>query len=147
VSAVSAGAVPFSHQQRRLLGQLPNNYGSAPHVPIRIENGCVLPVQVAIMFWFNPWGTPTGCTYSGIYGDGTTKFCVQAWQTIQPGETKYLAETGYASWFFSARLAADPNSTTWGSSEFHTLQWAACSQGTPDCFGWNRVRWGAATWY
>jgi len=134
--------VPSSHQARRLLGGLPINYGSAAHAAIRVANNCQLPIQVAIMFMFNPWGAPSGCTYSGFLDDNQTQFCVLSWQTLQPRQTTYLADTGYDSWFYTARLLADPAGTwgTWGHSKFRTLQWAACSEGSAGCFGWDKVR-------
>lgn len=57
------GADALARTGRLLLGSMPNNYGSRARVKLLVRNGCSETIQVAVMFFYNPWGTPTGCKF------------------------------------------------------------------------------------
>ena len=53
--------------------------------------------------------------------------------------TKYLADTGYSAWYYTARMIANP-SITWGSNERkYDLQFNGCAAGQQGCYFWNQV--------
>ncbi|KAI7845778.1 hypothetical protein COHA_000692 [Chlorella ohadii] len=119
-------------------GAFGNNYGARARIKLQVKNNCEEDIQVAIMFWFNPWGVPAGCKYVGLFyhADGNTNtYCVHSWMTIKPGQTAYLADTGFSRWYYSVRYSSDL--VPFGpKGESHTLKWQPCSQGQPDCFNW-----------
>ena len=92
--------------------------------------------------WLCCAGDPFGCSYKSTWGEPLTDICVDYWYTLQPGEKRYLADTGYSVWYYTARIEGDP-STTWGTSVYNNLRFQPCSAGDVDCFGWDEVRmWG-----
>lgn len=74
-------------------------------------------------------------------------YCLHYWLRVAPGETRYMADTDYSPWLYSARTL--DGSATLSAGEVgdtplsRDLQWSSCNEGDPNCYNYFRVRQAA----